>query len=200
MGDSNRRAGRPLLGPLPAGAGHEPTGVPVGRSRRRAGREDARGVPPCGDRRGVHQKLEKPRAFAREVGARLGEYLARALSYHAALTGPEDLAWLLASYARDGLSRVDAAEEAALLEPLRTAVEEALGIQFEGERGKRFFHSALVQTLFYGIFSAWVLWARSSSAEDRSNGGRQSGICAPRSWLRSSITLRVRAACNRLVL
>ena len=39
----------------------------------------------------------------------------------------------------------------------------ALGIRFEGERGVRFFRSTLVQTLFYGVFSAWVLWARSGS-------------------------------------
>ena len=48
------------------------------------------------------RKLEKPRAFAREVGAGLGEYLCRALSHRAALAEPKDLAWLLASYARDG--------------------------------------------------------------------------------------------------
>ena len=108
-----------------------------------------------------HRRLAKPGAFAREVGPRLVEYLARALSYRAALTEPKDLAWLLASYARDGLSRVEAAEETAAFESLRAALEEALGIRFEGKRGKRFFHSTLVQTLFYGVFSAWVLWARS---------------------------------------
>ena len=43
--------------------------------------------------------LETPRTFAREVGAGLGEYLARALSHRARLTDPKDLAWLLASYA-----------------------------------------------------------------------------------------------------
>ena len=43
---------------------------------------------------------------------------------------------------------------------MRSALEEALGVRFEGERGERFFHSTLVQTLFYGVFSAWVLWAR----------------------------------------
>ena len=55
------------------------------------------------------RRVEKPRAFAREVGAGLGEYLARALSHRAALAEPKDLAWLLASYARDGLARVEAA-------------------------------------------------------------------------------------------
>ena len=110
------------------------------------------------------RRLEKPRAFARDEGARLGEYLARALSHHAALTEPRDLAWLLASYARDGLARVEAAGDAPQLAAVRSALEEALGIRFEGERGRRFFRSTLVQTLFYGIFSAWVLWARTDAA------------------------------------
>jgi predicted helicase len=32
---------------------------------------------------------------------------------------------------------------------------------FEGDKGEHFFRSTLVQTLFYGVFSAWVLWHRS---------------------------------------
>ena len=106
------------------------------------------------------QKLQQPRAFAGRVGAGLGEYLLRALSHRAALVEPRDLAWLLASYARDGLARVEAAGEAPSLAAVRGALEEALGVRFEGERGAAFFRSTLVQTLFYGVFSAWVLWAR----------------------------------------
>ena len=109
-------------------------------------------------------RLEKPRTFARDAGPRLGEYLARALSHRAALTEPRDLAWLLSSYARDGLARVEAAGDAPQLAAVRSALEEALGIRFEGEQGRRFFRSTLVQTLFYGIFSAWVLWARTNAA------------------------------------
>ena len=112
------------------------------------------------------RRLEKPRAFTREVGAGLGEYLSRALSYRAAIAEPKDLAWLLASYARDGLARVEAAGEAPVLKTLRAALEEALGIRFEGKKGSRFFHSTLVQALFYGIFSAWVLWARADAKSD----------------------------------
>ena len=104
--------------------------------------------------------LETPRAFAHGVGAGLGEYLARALSHQARLADPKDLAWLLASYARDALARVEAAGDAPQLTTIRTALEEALGVRFEGVRGGRFFRSTLVQTLFYGVFSAWVLWAR----------------------------------------
>ncbi len=106
------------------------------------------------------RQLERPRAFARAVGAGLGEYLTRALSHRAALAEPRDLAWLLASHARDGLARVEAAGDAPALATVRSALEEALGARFEGERGARFFRSTLVQTLFYGVFAAWVLWAR----------------------------------------
>ena len=80
------------------------------------------------------------------------------------MTAAKDLTWLLASYARDGLARVEAAGGAPSLEAVRKALEEALGVRFEGERGARFFRSTLVQTLFYGVFSAWVLWARQTPA------------------------------------
>ena len=106
------------------------------------------------------QRLQTPRTFARDAGAGLGEYLCRALSHRAALSEPRDLAWLLASYARDGLARVEAAGDAPSLNAVRSALEEALGVRFEGDRGAAFFRSTLVQTLFYGVFSAWVLWSR----------------------------------------
>ncbi len=108
------------------------------------------------------RRIGTPRAFARELGPRFGEYLVRALSHRAVLAEPKDLARLLASYARDGLARVEAAGDAPSLKAVRSALEEVLGVRFEGERGERFFHSTLVQTLFYGVFSAWVLWARRS--------------------------------------
>ena len=105
-------------------------------------------------------KLEHPRTFANEVALGLGEYLIRMLSHSASLTEPRDVAWLLASYARDGLARVEKAGDATSLATLRQALEESLGVKFEGDRGAAFFRSTLVQTLFYGVFSAWVLWSR----------------------------------------
>ena len=134
--------------------------------------EDAAGQPAtleafrlASDGEDFSSRLEHPRTFAHQVGAGLGEYLCRALSHRAALTEPKDLAWLLASYARDGLSRVETAgDDAPSLAAVRTALEEALGIHFKGNKGTRFFYSTLVQTLFYGVFSAWVLWARSGHA------------------------------------
>ena len=129
--------------------------------------EDADGLPAklesfrlAGSAQEFDRLLQKPRGFARRVGAGLGEYLCRALSHRAALAEPKDLAWLLASYARDGLARVEAAGDAPSLAAVRSALEQALGVRFEGQRGAAFFRSTLVQTLFYGVFSAWVLWAR----------------------------------------
>ena len=135
------------------------------------------------------RRVEKPRAFAHEVGAGLGEYLARALSHRAALAEPKDLAWLLASYARDGLARVEAAGNVPSLVAVRSAMEEALGIRFEGERGDRFFRSTLIQTLFYGAFSAWVLWSRE---EQKKNGPLFEGQYGPQRfrWREASWHLR----------
>ena len=103
------------------------------------------------------RRLATPRVFARHQGAGLGEYLCRALSQPATLAKPIDLAWLLASYAQDGLARIEAAVDAPSLGAVRSALEEALDVRLKGEKGSRFFHSTLVQTLFYGVFSALVL-------------------------------------------
>ena len=125
--------------------------------------------------------LQRPRASAREVGAALGEYLGcRALSHRAMLAEPRDLAWLLASYARDGLARVEAAGDTSSLVAVRSALEGALGVQLRGERGDAFFRSTLVQTLFYGIFSGWVLWSRQTPAPS-----------GPFNWHDAALHLRV---------
>ena len=66
--------------------------------------------------------------------------------------------------ARDGLARVERSGDAPSLALLKSALEESLGVKFEGDRGAAFFRSTLVQTLFYGVFSAWVLWSRQTPA------------------------------------
>ena len=93
-------------------------------------------------------------------GDLLPDFLARVMLYRAPLAQPKDVAWLLASYAREARAR---AEDHPLgsFRTVRVALQESLGIQFEGEKGEHFFRSTLVQTLFYGIFSAWILWRRS---------------------------------------
>ena len=161
MADSIKRPGEPILGPAT-----ELVLVTNTRDFVLVG-EDAQGNPLkletfrlAGTEQEFETRLERPRAFARDMGAGLGEYLCRALSHTASIVEPRDLAWLLASYARDGLARVETAGDAPSLRAVRSALEEALGVRFEGDRGAAFFRSTLVQTLFYGVFSAWVLWAR----------------------------------------
>ena len=99
----------------------------------------------------------------------LPDFLARVMLYRAPLVQPKDVAWLLASYAREARAR---AEDHPLgsFRTVKIALQESLGIQFEGEKGEHFFRSTLVQTLFYGIFSAWILWRR--VLENRTPGSR----------------------------
>ena len=104
--------------------------------------------------------LGQPRKAATEQGERLSEFLRRAMLHNAPLTKPEDVAWFLASYAREARGRVEQSANLPALEGLKNALEEALGMKFEGEKGEHFFQATLVQTLFYGVFSSWVLWSR----------------------------------------
>ena len=98
-----------------------------------------------------------PQALAHTHGAQFSEYLKRVLLHATVLSNPADVAWFLASYARDARARIEGTTVPAL-DTLRTALEQALGIGFQGGRGEHFFRSTLIQTLFYGMFSAWVLW------------------------------------------
>jgi hypothetical protein len=97
------------------------------------------------------------------------DYLERALLGDAPLSQPADLAWFLAAYAREARRRLDHADEPhyQALATLRLALEKALGLHFEGDEGEDFFRSALIQTLFYGVFAAWVVWAESQPATSR---------------------------------
>ena len=104
--------------------------------------------------------VSTPRKSAERIGHAFGEYLKRALTQSVALREPKDLAWFLASYARDALERVEAKRELPGLASIKSALEDALGMKFDTDKGEHFFRSTLVQTLFYGVFSSWVLWAR----------------------------------------
>jgi len=103
-----------------------------------------------------------------EVGKTLEEFLTRALLSAVPITSPDVLASFLASYAREALAKIEPRSSLKELEDVRKALEEALGMKFESElatekenqKGQHFFRSTLVQTLFYGLFSAWVLWSR----------------------------------------
>lgn len=110
-----------------------------------------------------------PRKAAYEHGERMVEYLRRVLLHKAPLARPQDVATILASYAQDARLRMEGTDLPALAS-VRRALEDALGIRFEGKKGEHFFQSTLVQTLFYGVFSAWVVWARKRSSHESGGG------------------------------
>lgn len=117
-----------------------------------------------------------------EHGERFTEYLRRVMLHRAPLSRPEDVARFLASYARDAKVLVEQKKDLPALQSIRTSLEEALGMKFEGEKGEHFFRSTLVQTLFYGVFSAWVLWS-----QQQARAGRRKRF----DWRVASWTLRV---------
>ena len=91
------------------------------------------------------------------------EFLRRTLLRRAPLAEPREVASLLASYARDSLSRVAARAGLPELSGFRDALGSSLGLHFQpGPKGDHFFQSTLVQTLYYGLFSAWATHARQS--------------------------------------
>jgi len=106
-----------------------------------------------------------PRNAAALHGERLSEFLKRCLLRQAQIVSPQDLAWFLASYAREARARAEERDLPALANT-RVALEEALGMSFSGEKGDHFFRSTLVQTLFYGLFAAWVFWAEHHAPTD----------------------------------
>jgi hypothetical protein len=104
--------------------------------------------------------VANPKKLTESLGASFHEYLVRVLLQAAPLTSPKEVAWFLASYARDAKARMEGKADLPGLASLRSSLEEALGLKFTGEEGEHFFRSSLVQTLFYGVFSAWVLWCK----------------------------------------
>ena len=102
------------------------------------------------------EKTEHPKKTADDYGDNVCEFLRRVLIYCAPLVSPQDIAVMLASYAREALGIIDGADENSSVVRLRTAMESALDMTFSGEKGTHFFNSTLVQTIFYGLFAAWM--------------------------------------------
>lgn len=97
---------------------------------------------------------------SRAAGAeQLLDYLSGAVAQGAPIAKPKTLARILATHARRALHHVETANADAL-EPLREQLEANLGVTFDDEQAAHFFRSGLVQTLFYGLFSTWVLTSR----------------------------------------
>jgi hypothetical protein len=125
----------------------------------------------AGSEKEFWQAAAHPVKMAKAHGESFLEFLQRMMLHAAPLAAPKEVAWFLASYARDAKARV-AGVDLPALNQLRADLEEALGLKFEGtkkdpEKGERFFRSTLVQTIFYGVFSAWVLWSKKHPPTDR---------------------------------
>ncbi|MBN1807111.1 MAG: N-6 DNA methylase [Sedimentisphaerales bacterium] len=110
----------------------------------------------------------QPRKSSEEKGERLIEYLHRIMLHSAIISDPEKVAWFLASYAKEAKARIDLAGDLPGLAAIRQGLEESLGMKFEGKDGEHFFRATLIQTLFYGIFSSWVIWSRDHSYQSKS--------------------------------
>lgn len=102
-----------------------------------------------------------------QLGRRFEEFAKRVLLHGTSLDSPEDVAWFLASYARDAHDRI-ADADVSTLNIFRSNLEAALGMKFEGQVDEKLFRSSFIQTLFYGVFSSWVLWAHERDHKDKS--------------------------------
>jgi hypothetical protein len=101
-----------------------------------------------------------PERLAEDHADGLFAFIALALSRTAPIRSGAVLATVLASHAREALFRLETGPGVEIA-PLRSTLEQMLGLSFaDDQEGVHFFHSTLVQTLFYGLFSAWVLASR----------------------------------------
>lgn len=99
--------------------------------------------------------------------ADLLEIVERSVTDYAPLANPADLAKVLARQARDAKDQLP--DDLKAVKPLLDDYRQALGLSFniEDEKGDRFFRSSLVQTAFYSLFAAWVLWDKAAAADAR---------------------------------
>lgn len=89
----------------------------------------------------------------------------RAVTDLARIGSPADLAKILARQAREAKMAIP--EDLKPVKPLLDDYRQALGLAFhiDDEKGARFFRSSLVQSIFYSLFAAWILWDKESDSE-----------------------------------
>ncbi len=88
----------------------------------------------------------------------------RAVTDLARIGSPADLAKILARQARDAKTAMP--DDLKPVKPLLDDYRQALGLAFDidDEKGARFFRSSLVQSIFYAVFAAWILWDKEAGA------------------------------------
>lgn len=110
-------------------------------------------------------ELRRGLAVAPERGEELAGLVETAVTRYAPVADSETLARILARQARHAKANLPA-EFSQAIRGLADDFGAALGITFEGEEGEEFFRSSLVQTVYYGLFAGWLLWARSRAEDD----------------------------------
>jgi len=104
---------------------------------------------------------KSPATMVKTHSERLTEFLKRAMMRYARASAPRDVAIFLASYAKEARLRLEGTPASApALKSVRKALQDLLGVTFSGQEGEHFFRATLIQTLFYGLFSAWVVHYR----------------------------------------
>ncbi len=99
------------------------------------------------------------------VVADLVAIITRAVTDLARIGLPADLAKILARQARDAKAAMP--DDLAPIKPLLDDYRQALGLAFDvdDEKGARFFRSSLVQSIFYALFAAWILWDKEAAPD-----------------------------------
>jgi hypothetical protein len=89
--------------------------------------------------------------------------ITRAVTDLARIASPADLAKILARQARD--AKASMPDDLKPVKPLLDDYRQALGLAFavDDERGASFFRSSLVQSIFYALFAAWILWDKEAN-------------------------------------
>ncbi|MCI0364515.1 MAG: N-6 DNA methylase, partial [Phycisphaerales bacterium] len=87
----------------------------------------------------------------------------RAVTDLARIGSPADLAKILARQARDAKAALP--DDLKPVKPLLDDYRQALGLAFDvdDDKGARFFRSSLVQSVFYALFAAWILWDKEAA-------------------------------------
>lgn len=100
-----------------------------------------------------------------DVIALFVEIVTRSVTDFAPIASPEDLAKVLARQARDAKDALpdDLKPVQGLLDDYKTAL--GLAFTVTDEKGDRFFRSSLVQTAFYSLFAAWILWDQDATPD-----------------------------------
>ena len=95
----------------------------------------------------------------------LAALVTRSITDFAPIADPADLAKVLARQARDAKDSLP--NDLRAVAPLLDDYRQALGLSFDIDdaKGDRFFRSSLIQTAFYSLFAAWVLWNRGHDEE-----------------------------------